>query len=81
MSNGSFQQTPKKISKSSSTADISCCRLWKSAGVARRTFMQKEYRALLAAAEDICRRPLRQDKSLPQLLCRPCEHTPTPQRG
>ena len=30
-------------------------------------------RALLAAAEDIFGRPLRQDKLLPYLLCRPCE--------
>ena len=31
------------------------------------------YRALLAAAEDIYGRPLRQDNLLPHLLCRPCE--------
>ena len=32
LSNGSIQQTPKKISKSSTTANISCCRLCKSVG-------------------------------------------------
>ena len=31
------------------------------------------YRTPLAAAEDIYGRPLRQDKLLPHLLCRPCE--------
>ena len=30
MSTGNIQQSPKKISKSSTTANISCCRLCKS---------------------------------------------------
>ena len=72
MLNGSIQQTPKKISKSStiSTANISCCRLCKSVGdvSCSKNIYAKGNRALLAAAEDIYRRPLRQDKLLPQLL-------------
>ena len=75
MSTRSIQQTPKKISKSSTTANISCCRLCKSAGdvSCSENIYAKGNRALLAAAEDIYGRPLRQDKLLPQLLCRPCE--------
>ena len=42
--------------------------------LSRTTFMQTEISpALLPAAEDIYRRPLRQDKLLPHLLRRPCE--------
>ena len=59
-------QTPKKISKSSTTANISCCRFCKSVGDA--SFLKNIYangnRALLAAAENIYRRLLRQDKLL-----------------
>ena len=44
MSTGSIQQTSKKISKSSTTANISCCRGVNQLEMylARRTFMQKE---------------------------------------
>ena len=75
MSTWSIQQTPKKISKPSTTANISCCRLCKSVGdvSCSKNIYAKGNRALLAAAEDIYGRPLRQDKLLPQLLCRPCE--------
>ena len=75
MSTGSIQQTPKKIIKSSTTANISCCRLFKSAGdvSCSKNIYAKGNRALLTAAEDIYGRPLRQDKLSPQLLCRPCE--------
>ena len=75
MSTGSIQQTPKKISKSSTSANISFCRLCKSVGdvPCSKNIYAKGNRALLAAAEDIYGRPLRQDKLLPHLLCRPCE--------
>ena len=75
MSNGSIQQHPKNISKSSTTANISCCRLCKSVGDVSclKNIYAKGIRALLAAAEDIYGRPLRQDKLLPQLLCSPCK--------
>ena len=75
MSTGSIQQMSKKISKSSTTANISCCRLCKSVGdvSCSKNIYAKGNCALLAAAEDICGRPSRQDKLLPQLLCRPCE--------
>lgn len=75
MSTGNIQQTPKKISTSSSTANISCCRLCKSVGdvSCSKNIYAKGNRALLAAAEDVYGRPLRQDKLLPHLLCRPCE--------
>ena len=53
------------------TANISCCRLFKS--VEDVSCSKNIYRALLAAVEDIYGRPLRQDKLLPHLLCRPCE--------
>ena len=75
MSTGSIQQMPKKISKSSTTANICCCRLCKSVGEVScsKKIYAKGNRALLAATEDIYGQPLRQDKLLPQLLCRPCE--------
>lgn len=75
MSTGSLQDTPKKISKSSTTANITCCRLCKSVGdvSCSKNIYAKGNRAFLAAAEDIYGRPLRQDKLLPHLLCRPCE--------
>ena len=71
MPTGNIQQSPKMISKSSTTANISCCRLFKS--VEDVSCSKNIYRALLAAVEDIYGRPLRQDKLLPHLLCRPCE--------
>ena len=75
MSTGSIQDTPKKISKSSTIVNITCCRLCKSVGdvSCSKNIYAKGNRALLAAAEDIYGRPLRQDKLLPHLLCRPCE--------
>ena len=63
MSTGNIQQSPKKISKSSTTANISCCRLCKS--VEYVSCSKNIYRTLLAAAEDIYGQPLRQDKLLP----------------
>ena len=71
MSTGNIQQSPKKISKSSTTAYISCCRLCKS--VEDVSCSKNIYRALLAPAEEIYGRPLRRDKLPPHLLCRPCE--------
>ena len=71
MSTGDIQQSPKKISKSSTATNISCYRLCKSVGDV--SCSKNIYRTLLAAAEDIYGRPLRQDKLLPHLLCRPCE--------
>ena len=74
MSTGNIQQSPKNISK----LNLPLLQISVVAGfanqlktyVARRTYF---YRALLAAAEDIYGRLLRQDKLLPHLLCRPCE--------
>ena len=73
--NKDIQETPKKISKSSTAANISCCRLCKSVGDIScwKNIYAKGNRALLAAAEDVYGRPLRKDKFLPHLLCRPCE--------
>ena len=54
MSTGNIQQTPKKISKSSTTVNISCCRLCKSVGDVSfsKNMHAKGNLALLAAAED-----------------------------
>ena len=60
MSTGNTQQSPKKISKSSTTANINCCRLCKSVGDI--SCLTNIYRALLTAAEDIYGRPVRQFK-------------------
>ena len=75
MSTGNIQQMPKKVSKYSATANISCCRLCKSVGDVSclKNIYANGNRALLATAEDIYGRPLRQDKLLPHLLCRPCK--------
>ena len=75
MSTGNIQQTPKKISKSSTTANVSSCRLCKSVGdvSCSKNIYANGNRVLLAAAEDIYGRPLRQVNLLPHLICRPCE--------
>ena len=75
MSTGNIQQKPKKISKSSTTANVSCCRLCKSVGdvSCSKNIYANGNCALLAAAEDIYGQPLGQDKLLPHLLRRPCE--------
>ena len=52
MSTGNIQQTPKKISRSSTTINVSYCRLWKSVTDASysKNIYGKGNRALLAAA-------------------------------
>ena len=72
MSSGNLPRTPKKVYKSSGS---SCCRLCKSVGDTScwKNLFGKGNRALLATAEIIYGSPLIQDKTLPHLLCRPCE--------
>ena len=55
--------------------NVSYCRLCKSVTDASysKNIYGKGNRALLAAAQDIYGRPLRKDKFLPHLRCRPCE--------
>lgn len=76
ISTGNLRQTPKKVCKSSATASLKCCRLCKSFGDISfwTNIYSKGNRApLAAAAVDIFGRPLRKDKLMPHLLCRPCE--------
>ena len=72
MSSGNLPQTPKKVYVSSSS---SCCCLCKSVGDTSywKNLFGKGNCALLATAEIIYGSPLIQDKTLPHLLCRPCE--------
>ena len=72
MSSGKLPQTRKKVYQSSGS---SCCRLCKSVGDTSswRNLFGKGNRALLATAEIIYGSPLIHDKTLPHLLCRPCE--------
>ena len=72
MSSGKLPQTPKKVYESSGS---SCWRLCKSVGDTSswKNLSGKGNRALLATAEIIYGSPLIQDKTLPHLLCRPCE--------
>ena len=73
---GVFSRRPKRsVNLPLLLLNISCCRLCKSVGdvSCSKNIYAKGNRALLAAAEDIYGRPLRQDKLLPQLLRRPCE--------
>ena len=72
---GIFSRRPKK-SVNLPLLQISVAgRLCKSVGDVSfpKNMYAKGNRALLAAAEDIYGRPLRQDNLLPHLLCRPCE--------
>ena len=75
MSSGNLPQTPKKVYKSSGNTSSSCCRLCKSVGDTScwKNLFGKRNRPLLATAEIIYGSPLIQDKTLPHLLCRPCE--------
>ena len=80
MSTGNIQQTPKKISKSSTTANISFESVVAGFAnqletyLARRTFMQTGIaHCSLLLRTCIYGRPLRQDKLLSPLLCRPSE--------
>ena len=72
MSSGNLPQTPKKVYVSSSS---SCCHLCKSVRDPSywKNLFGKGYRALLATAEIIYGSPLIQDRTLPDLLCRPSE--------
>ena len=65
----------KKVYKSLGNTSSSCCRLCKSVGDTSycKNLFGKGNRALLATAEIIYSSPLIQDKTLPHLLCRPCE--------
>ena len=80
MSTENIQQTPKKISKSSTTANISFESVVAGFAnqletyLARRTFMQTGIaHCSLLLRTYIYGRPLRQDKLLSPLLCRPSE--------
>ena len=74
MSTENIQQTPKKISTSSTTVNISLLQVLSVGDVScSKNIYAKGNRASLAAAEDICGRPLRQAKFFPHLLCGPCE--------
>ena len=75
MSSGNLPQMAKKVYKSSANTNSSCCRLCRSVGDTSswKNLFGKGNRALLATAEIIYGSPLIQDKTLPHLLCRPCE--------
>ena len=70
------KETPKKVYRaSSSSIDLSSCRLCKAVGDTshRKNIFKPSNRHLLQTAEQICGHPIAYEANLPHLICRPCK--------